>query len=120
MKNPLNLPASYGYIITVSREINCVDRCPITAVSDDGEYDRASMDGVNYLPMAVYPTKLDADQAMERACKGSNPLVYDGMRVSSLKHSKLEFAHMCAFYGNVTYPVYQPKRTDYSSAAYLD
>lgn len=111
-QNPKNLPASYGYIITVSREPNSADRGPITAIDENGDYERAIPGETS---MAVYPSKQDAEDAIKRATGDTDPAIYDGMRVSSLKHTRNMIAHQCAAYGWVTYPVYKPKRTDYDS-----
>lgn len=110
--NPKDLPASYGYIVTVSSEPNSTDRCPISPIDPEGNYERANAGDVD---MAVYPSRQDAEEAVKRAAGDSDPAVYDGIRITSLKHSRNLMAHQRAAYGWVKYPVYAPKRTDYDS-----
>lgn len=77
--NDKNITAIYGYIIT-----RCGDpgtRCPIGAVSHDGDYQHAFADSVVGHDMAVYPTRGAAEAAVGRICARYNasPGVSDGL-----------------------------------------
>ncbi len=109
--------AQYGYIVTATRDRDST--CPISSVDIQGNYQLAIPDSVNGVPMAVYPTAESADEAVKRAAGDTDPLVYDGLRVVTLQHTKNQRAIQCAIYGAVSYPEGKPARTDYESPAFL-
>lgn len=107
----------FGYIITTSRDQGTYG--PIGAIDADGSYEKAFADAEVGVNLAIYPTKEDAEAEVARVCKGTDPLVFDGMRVVSLRQTKNHTAHQLVAYGMVTYPKGKPARTDYDSRDFL-
>ena len=112
------IPAKYGYIITSMRGQGTTR--PIGVIDDSGNYELAFCSSCCGVNMAVYPTKQAAEEEILRATKGKNPLVFDGLMVVSLKHTKNQVAAECAIYGSVTYPDGKPEKTDYNTANFCD
>lgn len=111
-------PANYGYIITSAREQGTT--CPIGVIDDKGDYKQACADAQDGVAMAIYPNKDAANEAIKRAAGDTDPLVFDGLRVVSLRHTKNHRAIECAIYGYVTYPAGKPAKTDYQSRRFCD
>lgn len=113
--NPENFPpAQHGYVIMSMREPG--ERCPIGAIDDRGDYKTAFVSNTDPVDMAVYPTKEAAAEAIKRAAGDTDPLVFDGLTIASLLHTKNPTAAQCWVHGFVTNPAGRPACTDFEAA----